>query len=105
MKTNTLILLFLLFNIDTIAQHSYRKDSLQIKVYSRLYVSKMLTIDSIKIKKVFCDFCTERQKNHFREEAYYRTGQEALHPKYRKPGLHKMALYIRISKKEFSKLK
>lgn len=83
------------------AQRDYRVDSLQFKMYTRLYVNPELGVDSIVVKRVFCDFCSERQLIALRKEAYRRTLYEQNNPKYKTPGEHRLALYIRLSKKDF----
>ena len=67
-------------------------------------VSEKITIDDIKVIKVFCDYCSEKQIENFREEAIYMTKMEISNPKYRKEGVYKLAHYLRISKKDFSRL-
>jgi len=85
-------------------QRDYRKDSLQFKVYTRLYVDTNLGIDSVVVKKVFCDFCSDTQTEFLRNEAYKMTLIERYNPKYQQPGEHRVALYMRYSKDFFKKL-
>ena len=47
----------------------YRKDSLQFKMYTRLYVNDQLGVDSITVKKIFCDYCSEAQIKVLQNEA------------------------------------
>ena len=82
-------------------QADYKKDSLQFKMYTRMYVSKNLETDSIIVKKVFCDYCSEKQLRILKKEAYRQSLLEQNNPKYKKPGEHRLALYVRLSKKDF----
>jgi len=102
MKINLILLLF--FSSLGFTQESYRKDSLQVKVYTELYVDKNIKIDSIKIVKIFCDYCSKKQKQQIELESFRRTEMEFYYPKYHKQGKHILALYLRISKKDFSEL-
>lgn len=105
-KNTALVLLFALFGIGITwaQQRDYRRDSLQFKIYTRLYVNPMSELDSIVVKKVFCDFCSEKQKQALREEAYRRSIIESRSYENRKPGKHKLAIYIRLSKVDFKAL-
>ncbi len=105
MKIKVLFWTLLFSSFIAFSQHSYRKDSLQIKVYSELYVNENVKIDSIKVKKIFCEFCTDNQLKAIKEESYYRTQDEFYNPKYHKEGKHIIAIYLRISKDDFSKMK
>jgi len=105
MKTNYLILLLLITYSISFAQQSYRKDSLQVKVYTELYVNKNSKIDSIKTAKIFCDYCSESQIKSIEKEALYRTKHEIYNPKHQKEGIHIIAIYLRIDKNDFSKMK
>jgi len=105
MKNNVSILFFFLFCNILLAQYSYKKDSLQIKVYTELYVSNDIKIDSIKILKIFCDYCNEQQIKHIEKESFYRTKMEFRYPEYHKTGKYKLTLFLRISKNNFSDLK
>ena len=83
----------------------YKKDSLQIKVYSVIQY-KDSKVESIKITKTFCDYCSENQLNALKQEAWNRAYYERYNPKNRLVnGKRKLALYIRISKKDFLNLK
>ena len=83
----------------------YQEDSLQIKIYTTLVITEELE-DSIFVRKVFCEFCNEDQYYLIGEEAKRRTFLLKDSPEYyRKPGKHKMALYIRMSKEDFKNLK
>ncbi len=86
------------------AQSSYRADSLQFKMYTRLFVSDQVQLDSVVVKKVFCDYCSERQIEVLKKEAYRQSVLESENPKYKKPGQHRLALYVRLSKEDFRAL-
>ena len=105
MKNNLAIALFLLVSYIVFSQESYRKDSLQIKVYTSMVVNENLRIESIDIVKVFCDYCNDVQIEQIKIEALKRTKSEIYNPKYQKQGVYKLAHYLRISKKDFSELK
>ena len=104
MKANRfLIILLLLFGVHSLCaqQIDYKKDSLQFKMYTRLYVSESLETDSIIVKKVFCDYCSDRQLKVLEKEAYRQSLLERNNPKYRQPGEHRLALYVRLSQRDF----
>lgn len=82
----------------------YRKDSLQFKMYTRLYVNEQLTVDSITVKKIFCDYCSEIQTEVLTNEAIRQSRLERYNPKYKKSGEHRLALIVRFSKEDFRKL-
>lgn len=98
--------LFLFFQSQYIMAQArdYRQDSLQFKMYTRLYVNEQLSIDSIIVRKIFCDFCTETQREVLYGEAIRQSRMERFNPKYNKKGEHRLALYVRFSKKDFKKL-
>lgn len=51
---------FISFSNLVFAQRGYKKDSLQIKVYTEIeYVQ--YRVKSVKVVKVFCDYCSELQ--------------------------------------------
>jgi len=90
---------------NTFGQIGYQKDSLQIKVYTEVeYVNRL--VKDIKVSKVFCDYCSEYQTELLKEEAIRRTYLERYEEGIRLTnGKYKHALYIRISKKDFSEMK
>lgn len=105
MKINGYIIVLLLLIVSQgLYSQNYRTDSLQFKMYTRMYVNDQLGIDSIVVKKVFCDYCSERQLEILNNEAYRRTIFEKDNPKYKKPGEHRLALYVRFSKEDFKAL-
>ena len=83
---------------------NFRDDSLQFKMYTRLYINEQLTVDSIAVKKIFCDYCSDIQTEVLTNEAIRQSKIEQYNPKYRKAGEHRLALIIRFSKEDFRKL-
>lgn len=86
------------------AQSSYRSDSLQFKMYTRLFVNDQIQLDSVIVKKVFCDYCSDKQLEVLKKEAYRQSILESKNPKYQIPGQHRLALYVRLSKLDFRAL-
>lgn len=82
----------------------YRNDSLQFKMYTRLYIGDQLQLDSVSVRKVFCNWCTEQQIYVLEEEAMRQSLVERHNPRYKKPGEHRLALYVRFSKEDFKNL-
>lgn len=99
-----LVVVCLSLSVKAQGYKDYRKDSLQFKMYTRLYVSEQLQIDSLTVKKIFCDFCSEKQMDVLHQEAIRQSMIERHNPKYRKPGEHRLALVVRFSKADFKKL-
>ena len=63
-------------------------------------------VKSIKATKVFCDYCSEIQTKKIKEEALRlaylaRNNRDYIMEK----GIKKLAMYIRVSKKDFAALK
>jgi hypothetical protein len=87
------------------AQLGYQKDSLQIKVYTEIEYVRYKT-KSIRVKKVFCDYCTKLQSEKIKEEAM-RIGYMVRNDKENilNNGIKKLAMYIRVSKKDFAALR
>ena len=50
----------MLFISNIALSQSYKKDSLQIKSYTEIVYKDSLAV-SIKLKKVFCDYCNSKQ--------------------------------------------
>jgi len=109
MKTKNVVLglcIFLFFQSQSIEAQArdYRKDSLQFKMYTRLFINEQLQLDSINIKKIFCDYCTETQMEVLHNEAMRQSRLERHNPKYKKAGEHRLALLVRFSKEDFKRL-
>lgn len=87
------------------AQIGYKKDSLQIKVYSEIeYIDRL--IKDIKVDTVFCDYCSKNQIKMLKEEALRRTYLIRNDKDVKlENGTYKHALLIRISKKDFLEMK
>lgn len=98
------VLMFFAFAKAQSPTKDYKKDSIQFKMYTRLFVSEQLQIDSITVKKIFCDWCTESQMDVLQQEAMRQSMIERYNPRYRKPGEHRLALYVRFSKEDFKNL-
>ena len=95
---------FLLMSYSVVAQGGYRKDSLQIKVYTVINYEGSHP-KKIDVTKVFCDYCNEAQMNIIKERAWNMTYDMRYAPENRiEQGKRKLALFIRIAKKDFSKL-
>lgn len=107
-RTNAIVGLFILLFFQTLClqaqSRDYRKDSLQFKMYTRLYVNERIQVDSIVVKKIFCDFCTDAQNEFLYSEAIRTSRLEARLPKYRNKGEHRLALIVRFSKEDFKRL-
>ena len=87
------------------AQRGYAKDSLQIKVYTEI-VYKDAKVESVKVTKVFCDYCDKLQVEALKNEAWNRSYFDRYNAKNKlQNGKRKLALYIRIAKADFVKIK
>lgn len=97
--------LFLISAGNTFAQIGYKKDSLQIKVYSEIeYIDRL--IKDIKVDTVFCDYCSKNQIKMLKEEALRRTYLIRNDNDVKLVnGTYKHALLIRISKKDFLEMR
>jgi hypothetical protein len=100
-----LILLFSLALASPAIAQGYQKDSLQIKVYTEIEYEQY-RVKSIKATRVFCDYCSENQTKKIKEEALRlaylaRNNRDYILEK----GIKKLAMYIRVSKKDFAVLK
>jgi len=100
-----LILLFSLALASPAIAQGYQKDSLQIKVYTEIEYEQY-RVKSIKATRVFCDYCSENQTKKIKEEALRlaylaRNNRDYILEK----GIKKLAMYIRVSKKDFAALK
>ena len=97
--------LFLISVGNAFAQIGYKKDSLQIKVYSEIeYIDRL--IKDIKVDTVFCDYCSKNQIKMLKEEALRRTYLIRNDNDVKLVnGTYKHALLIRISKKDFLEMR
>jgi len=90
---------------NVFSQIGYKKDSLQIKVYSEIKYIEGL-IKEIKVDTVFCDYCSKNQLKMLKEEALMRTYLIRNDENVKLVnGTYKHALFIRISKKDFLEIK
>ena len=98
------IFAFLMWTTSS-AQLGYKKDSLQIKVYTEITYRDYKPVH-IEVKKVFCDYCSENQIKLIGEEALRRTKDDQYNPKYVSANdKTRLALFIRVAKRDFAKLK
>lgn len=86
------------------AQRSWRKDSLQFKVYTRIFFNEQKQIDSVKVQKITCEYCSQKQVLALSEEALLRTRMDINHPNFKKERVHIQAHFIRISKEDFKSI-
>jgi hypothetical protein len=73
-------------------------------MYTRMFINEQLQVDSIRVKKIFCDYCTTAQKEVLYNEALRQSHLERYNPKYKKAGEHRLALLVRFSKEDFKRL-
>ena len=104
-KNISLCVLFSLITVGGYAQLGYQKDSIQVKVYTNLYVNDQLQVDSLSVKKVFCDYFSENQLEALKQQSLEITYQSRFQPKYRKKGDHLLAIYLRMPREAFDELK
>lgn len=99
------LILVLFICCTLVSAQDYRKDSLQIKVYTEIAYNTGEPTD-ITLKKVFCDYCSKKQIDLLGEDAIRRTESEKYDPKNKlKDGKKKIAVYIRIAKTDFAAIK
>lgn len=104
-KTIISVLVFVVSMHDTYSQVGYQKDSLQIKVYAQ-YTYINYRLKSINIAKIFCDYCSKSQTAKIKEEASRLAYSARNNRDYiQENGVKKLAMYIRVSKKDFAALK
>ena len=98
------LILLLSVGQNIYAQRGYAKDSLQIKVYTEIDYKNSKPV-KVSVKKVFCDYCSDKQKEFIEEEARRGTYEELYNPKYfTDNGVARLALIIRVSKKDFARM-
>ncbi|WP_152973251.1 hypothetical protein [Lacinutrix mariniflava] len=105
-NTHKYTLIFVLFLCCTlVSAQGFKKDSLQIKAYTEIEYRNGEALN-IKLKKVFCDYCSKNQLDLIGEDAIRRTDSEKNDPKNKlKDGKKKIAVYIRIAKTDFAGIK
>ena len=67
-------------------------------------MNQQIEVDSITLKKVFCDYCNEAQTRMITLDALRQTKMMANYPEYQKHGIHKIVLFVRCRKDEFRKV-
>ena len=85
--------------------HDFKKDSLQFKIYGNITYQSNNAVD-IKVTKVFCDYCNEKQKGYLTQVGWrnmYNTRNDD--DTVVENGETKKILYIRVAKSDFRKLK
>ncbi|WP_231567306.1 hypothetical protein [Lacinutrix sp. Hel_I_90] len=104
--TYKLIMIFFLVSaFQMVFAQAYKKDSLQIKAYTEIEFRNGQPL-GITLKKVFCDYCSEKQLKLLGEDAIRRTASEKHDPKNTlKNGKKKLAVYIRIAKTDFAAIR
>lgn len=104
-RSLTIVVICLMSCMNVMSQNGYQKDSLQIKVYTSIeYINNQAT--SIKVRRVFCDYCTDIQIKAISEEAKVRSYAVRNDKENRMlNGTKKLSLYIRIAKKDFAAIK
>lgn len=99
------VIAILMGSMQVYGQKGYAKDSLQIKAYVHLtYVEGR--IKEIKVKKVFCDYCSEKQLIYLKQNFWNTANSEKYNADVRLvKGVRKRILLTRISKQDFQNLK
>ena len=101
---NILAIALCVVPITVSAQRGYQKDSLQFKVYTKMVITKDMSVDTIKVRKVFCDYCNVKQKKLLGLQAIEMSYNLREVPRFKKSGEHLIAVYIRLSKIDFENL-
>jgi vacuolar-type H+-ATPase catalytic subunit A/Vma1 len=98
-------LIYIMFAKSIQAQvHDFKKDSLQIKVYSTI-LYKNYTPKKIEILKVFCDYCNEAQVKIVKRKAWDESYRLRKSSEYvLENGTSKLAIYLRFAKTYFRSL-
>lgn len=86
------------------AQAGFKKDSLQIKVYTEIaYEGDVPT--KISVVKVFCEYCNEEQLKYLSQKAWKSTYHNRYGYKEKiRNGKAKLAHFIRVKKEDFKKI-
>ena len=93
-----------MFSLTKINAQDYTKDSLQFKIITTIKY-KQNKVENIGLKKVLCDYCTEKQIEKLGLQALKLTQLEQDDPKNRKAnGIKILSIYIRLSKEDFKAL-
>jgi len=86
-------------------QKGFAKDSLQFKAYVHItYLEARVT--DIKVRKVFCDYCSENQLEYLKQKFWGMANSEKYDSEVRlQKGLRKRTLITRIPREHFKGLK
>lgn len=104
---NSIVLFLLLFSLGFYNVHaqSYRKDSLQFKIYT-ITTFKDSKVKDVVLDKVFCDYCSNSQLIALGQLGLKQSNKLIKKPKNRMVnGKNRLAIYLRISKKDFANIK
>lgn len=105
MKSVILIIVISIFSLSQAKAQGYKKDSLQFKIITQIKY-KQSKVESISLKKVLCDYCTEIQTEQLGLEALRLAALEQDDPRNKmKKGIKILSIYIRLSKVDFSAIK
>jgi len=105
LKYRILILIISSFSLIQLNAQDYKKDSLQFKIITQIKY-KSGAVQDIKLKKVLCDYCTEKQTKQLGLQALKLASLEQNDPKNKKEnGIKILSIYIRLAKTDFSAIK
>lgn len=96
------MMVFLLFPYSEMsAQVGYAKDSLQIKVYTEIQYKQRKPVN-INVTYVFCDYCSNKQKEYVKNIAWDLAYNDRFSPEnVVESGKKRLAMYIRLPKDKF----
>ncbi|MGC1204080.1 MAG: hypothetical protein WA839_04230 [Flavobacteriaceae bacterium] len=104
-KWITSILFIFILGVNHVFAQNYKKDSLQFKIYTTAFFKNAL-VKSITLDTVFCDYCSDSQLTALGQLGLKTSNEYVKNPEYRLiNGKRKLAIYIRIAKKDFAKIK
>ena len=93
--------MFLFITTFMVGQVGYAKDSLQIKLYADIEYKNRQPI-RIDVRKVFCDYCSEKQLKRVKQEGWRRAYMERYSSENRMvTGIRKLTLILRFAKRDF----
>lgn len=95
------VLIFVNIHLQLYSQIGFKKDSVQIKVYTNIsYTNGKAT--AIEVTKIFCDYCNESQLNKVKLKAWQTTHAMRKNPEYVIwNGEKRVIHFIRFKKEEF----
>ena len=104
-KCITSIVFIFILGVYHVFAQNYKKDSLQFKIYTIASFKNSL-VKSIILDRVFCDYCSDSQLTALGQLGLKTSNKYVKKPEYRLiNGEKKLAIYIRIAKKDFAKIK